>query len=264
MPPVIDIPEHRLIRFCKRDLWKPIEESALHEFDPNIRYLDDLLESKKVEEIQDQIILDIVVRKIFLNGMRSVVVFDEENYGSMLRGDWRIQVDGNWMLDLGLTSNDSTFKYLRKKEELYLLFCRFLSLQKFKKIDSLLKSINPYESVFLEWIALEEQLEKKELALQYINSGPDNLSDLKLALNGVNEVNSTDIDVSLTGLEEKLSEIKTEAEKAKEIMFKINQLKSQYNTSLKRLLKFDTRLFKETNDPLNFGKHMFSKNNPLA
>lgn len=243
----------------------PANRSALRHFEidgANIIRIFGSYETTSIRAGEKEIILDVLVRELFLGGLKTSfeipeIYRDVANYSFVGELEIGISVGGDAL------GQGKFHQVLADEQSTYLLFRRFLAQKRFKHIDNCIKESLKYSALFLDWIAAERELYKTKLSkldTLEITSNIDNLNRKLEAISSTNE----NIDTKLSEIQDVSAEIFEKYAMVVENVKAINMLIDRHNWKLKDLLNFNSNPFPGIHDQLAFGKTIFGKYNSLA
>ena len=193
MPPILRFDKEHIERFCKKDLEKPAEESAVHEFPQSPEVLQGAMprtpnEGRPTSKQSQYFLAELIHSWLFLNGKTEKIlgvksVFDGEV------GGWRYPNNSEhfkfreaWGFELELGASLASHKHI------YLYYLRFLSINKHRAFDELLAEASKFSGLKKKVDAFKKQVKENEFPRSFLSEAPDGVRNLEALIDPLRDL----------------------------------------------------------------------------
>ena len=193
MPPILRFDKEHIERFCKKDLEKPAEESAVHEFPQSPEVLQSVMprtdnEGRPTSKQSQYFLAELIHSWLFLNGKTEEILGVESVFDGEI-GRWRYpnipeqfrsrQV-WRWGFGLSCLSADIAWnkKQLASHKHIYQYYLRFLSINKHRAFDELLAKASKFSGEKKKVDAFKQKIEENQFPLGSLSKTPDGVKNL--------------------------------------------------------------------------------------
>ena len=193
MPPILSFDKEHIERFCKKDLEKPAEESAVHEFPQSPEVLQGAMprthnEGRPTSKQSQYFLAELIHCWLFLNGKTEEILGVESVFDGEI-GRWRypnnsehFQFREPWGFVLKVGTGLASHKHI------YQYYLRFLSINKHRAFDELLAKASKFSGEKKKVDAFKQKVEEIHFPPGSLSKTPDGVKNLDALIDSLRDL----------------------------------------------------------------------------